>query len=255
MQMDLRIYSKPATPVERELPLPRWVREFERWAAPEVPPEREAERSLTPVAVLLGLALVFQYAQLAIPAVRAYLQDFDSNYRASWAGFTIIKQALLFVLLLIVLQVKEGSLAGIGFPRADARRWTLAIGLVVFFLGAALLRTPDYTPLEAAIHWSDPLHPGERALWVLLALTAAVVEETFFRGFAVVWTYRWSGHLPLAILFPAIVFAAGHAYAGWMNVGFAFLAALVFSAVFLWRRDLYWPMVAHFLFDAWILLV
>ncbi|MFQ5779003.1 MAG: CPBP family intramembrane glutamic endopeptidase [Terriglobia bacterium] len=252
--MELRIYSPPAAPSKAARYLPRWVRAFEAWAAPAVAPEEEGERSLTPVALLLGLALILQYAQLGIPAVHAYLQDFDIGYRASWAGFTVIKHAFLFVLLLIALQVKEEPLVAIGFPRLDARRWSLALGLAAFFLGAALLRAPDFTPQQAAMHWGDPVSPGERTLWVLLALSAAVVEETLFRGFALVWTYRWSGHLPLAVLFPALVFAAGHAYAGWVNVGFAFVAALVFSGIFLWRRELYWPMVIHFVFDAWILL-
>jgi membrane protease YdiL (CAAX protease family) len=233
--MELIIYDRPFAPRDDEPKWrPRWLAEFERWAAPTVAPEREEEqeRSFVAVGILLALALAMQYLQLGIPAV--------------WG---------LFVLLLLALRVKEDRLAAIGFPALDARRIALALGLVGFFLGAALVRAPADVAAGSTGHWLLPIWPGERVLFVLLGLTAAIVEETFFRGFAIVWIYRWSRHLPLAVLFPAAVFAAGHAYLSWLNVGFAFLAAVGFSVLFLWRRELYWPMVIHFLVDVWTLLV
>lgn len=255
--MELRIYDRPAPrPAEPRwrLPQPRWLEEFERWAAPEVEPEREAERSFVPVAVLLGLALIIQYAQYFLPPVQAFLEERDISYRTAWMVFSLFKQWGLFVLMAVMVVMKEDSLGALGFPRLEARRVTLALALVGFFLGAALLRGPSFPPEEAQLHWLVPVWPGERILSLVQALTAAIVEETLFRGFAVVWTYRWSGHLPLAVLLPALVFAAGHGYLGWLNVFVAFLAAVGFSLLFFWRRDLYWPMILHFLVDALILL-
>lgn len=262
--MDLKLYDRAFVVMPAEprpwLRAPGWwarsVEAFERWAAPEVEAEfrEEQERSFVPVAVLLGLALGAQIVQLAHPAVRAYLQEHDVLYRGSWLGFTMLKQWALFALMLVALRIREERLESVGFPRLDARRVTLAVVLVGFFLGVALLHRPSFPESEAVRVWDVPFWPGERALEVGLALTAALVEETFFRGFAVVWIYRWSGHLPLAVVFPALLFAAGHAYLGWLNVAFAFGAAVVFALVFIWRRDLYWPMVAHFLIDALVLL-
>ena len=259
--MELRLYDRAGPPLiepRRWLRLPGWwvrvLEEFEGWAAPAPEPEADEEPSFAPVALLLGLALAAQYAQLWIPPVRAFLEERDILYRASWAGFTVLKHAALLVLVLVALRIREQPLASIGFPRLDARRLALAIALVGFFLGAALVHRSEYLVTEGAQHWMVPLWPEERLLWVLLAFSAAVVEETFFRGFALVWTYRWSRHLPLAVLLPAAVFAAGHGYLGWANVVLAFAASLVFSLVFLWRRDLYWLMVLHFLIDALILL-
>lgn len=261
--MELRLYDRPGPrPAEPHpwLQPPGWWRRvvegFESWAAPEAEPElkEEQERSLTPVAVLLGLALLGQAAQYWVPAVHAYLEERDVLYRAAWAGFTIFKQLALFALMLGALRIKEDSLGSLGFPRLDARRLTLALGLVGFFLGAALLHRPGFPETDVLRYWDVPYWAGERLLWVGLGLTAAVVEETFFRGFAIVWLYRWSGHLPLAVIFPAVIFASGHIYLGWTNVAFALAAALVFSLVFLWRRDLYWVMVVHFIVDALLLL-
>ncbi|MGH9861854.1 MAG: CPBP family intramembrane glutamic endopeptidase [Candidatus Acidiferrales bacterium] len=267
--MELKIYGEPAPPSGEPVRgwtrlrgwRPRWLEEFERWAAREPEPEEEAvsEGGLDPgfvvVTCLLGLALVVQYAQFWIPPVRAFLVERDTLYRAAYAGFTIAKQAVLLVLMLLALAVREERLPSIGFPALNARRITLALGLVVFFLGAAVLANPQHVLQATGSHWLVPIYPGERVLWVLLGLMAAVMEETFFRGFAIVWTYRWSGHLPLAVLFPALVFAAGHSYLGALNLVVAFVVALVFSGIFLWRRDLYWLMVVHFLIDVWVLLV
>ncbi len=223
---------------------------FKRWAAPPVDPdlevELEPERRFMPVMVLFGLALLVQYGQFSVPVVSEFLEHHDIRARAAWMGFLIIKQWTLFVLMLLALAFKENKLSSIGFPELDSRRLFVVLGLVGLAMGAAVLNLPNMTLLEQQINYLLPNSAGERSLSVLTAFTAAVVEETFFRGFAIVWIYRWSGHLGLAVIFPALVFAAGHAYLSWANVPFAFAGALVFSALFLWKRDLFWPMVLHF---------
>lgn len=259
--MELRLYDRAGPRLvepQRWLRMPGWwvrvTEEFERWAAPAPEAPAEEEPSFAPVALLLALALAAQYAQLWLPPVRAFLEDHDILYRSSWMGFNILKHAVLFLLMLVALRIREEPLASIGFPRLDARRLALAIVLVGFFSGAALVHRSEYLLTEGAQHWMVPLWTGERLLWVLLGVAAAVVEEAFFRGFALVWTYRWSRHLPLAVVLPAMVFAAGHGYLGWTSVGFSFVAGLVFSLLFLWRRDLYWLMVLHFVVDVLVLL-
>jgi membrane protease YdiL (CAAX protease family) len=252
--MDLKIYGEPGVPPTEQRWEPRWLRwwreqvsAFDRWAAPPVEPEREEEqeRSFVPVGVLLAVALAAQYLQLLFPPIRDYLLNGQVLERPAWIAFTLAKQWALFALMLLALRVREERLGRIGFPALDARRIMVALGAVGFFLGVALVHRAG-VPADS---WLVPVQPVERVLFVVLALTAAVVEETFFRGFAVVWTYRWSRHLPLAVLFPAAIFAAGHAYLSWLNVGFAFLVAVAFSLALVWRRDLYWLMVIHFLLD------
>lgn len=259
--MELKLYG-PAAPQEPARWRPRWLRwceeqaeEFHRWAAREAAPEEDADRSFLMVAGLLGLALAAQFAQLALPDVRAYLLEHDPLNRATWAGFTLAKQGALFVLVLLALAIREERLRDIGFPPMDSRRWPIAILLVGIFVVAALVRQPQQVAEATGSHWMVPVWTGERLLFVALGLGVAVMEETIFRGFAVVWTYRWSEHLPVAILFPALIFAAGHAFLGLANVFFAFFAAIIFSLLLVWQRDLFWPMVVHFLIDVWVLLV
>src|SRR3989338_9231242 len=131
--MELRLYDRAGPPLiepRRWLRLPGWwvrvLEEFERWAAPALEPEADEEPSFAPVALLLGLALAAQYAQLWIPPVRAFLEERDILYRASWAGFTVLKHAALLVLVLVALRIRAQPLASIRFsplhPRPPVRK-------------------------------------------------------------------------------------------------------------------------------------
>ena len=224
---------------------------FREWAAPPLDPEldpgNERERGLVPVASLLFIALTAQYIQLSMPYVSDFLlPPHDLRQRVAWMGFFLIKQWTFFVLMLLALALREERIGSIGFPRMDMRRALITGGLVGAVLLAAIFRQPVFTPLEAHIQYMIPVAAWERVLSVLVSGTAAVVEEALFRGFAIVWLYRWSGSLTLSVVFPALVFAAGHSYLSWDNVLFAFVAAILFSLLFLWKRNLYWPMVVHF---------
>ncbi len=224
---------------------------FRDWAAPPLDPELDPgddrERGLVPVALLLAVALMAQYVQLSLPYVSDFLlPPHDLRQRLVWMGFFLLKQWALFALMLVALALRDERVGAIGFPKIDTARGIIAGGLVMAALLAAVFREPLLSPFEAHLHFMTALLPGERALSVLISGTAAVVEESLFRGFAIVLLYRWSGSLVLSVAFPALIFAAGHAYISWDNVLLALVAALVFSALFLWKRNLYWPMVAHF---------
>ena len=232
---------------------------FREWAAPPLDPEldpgNERERGLVPVASLLAVALAAQIVQLSLPYVSDFLlPPHDLRQRLAWMGFFLIKQWALFVIMLLALALREERIGAIGFPRMDAKRAVLAGGLVLAAVLAAIFRQPLFSPLEAHLNFMTPILPGERVLSVLINGTAAVVEESLFRGFAIVWLYRWSGSLTLSVAFPALVFAAGHSYLSWGNVPFAFVAAVIFSILFLWKRNLYWPMVVHFAYNSIALL-
>src|SRR3989344_8880536 len=158
--MELRLYDRAGPPLiepRRWLRLPGWwlegVEEFERWSAPAAEPEADEEPSFAPVALLLGLALAAQYAQLWIPPVRAFLEERDILYRASWAGFTVLKHAAFLVLVLAALRIREQPLASIGFPRLDARRLALGIVLVGVFLCAALVHRSADLATQGSEYW------------------------------------------------------------------------------------------------------
>jgi membrane protease YdiL (CAAX protease family) len=244
--VELRI--REDDPVSRVAREPRgWWVEFDRWASPA---EEEGEASIVPVVAILGVALIIQYLQLWLPPIEAFLRQHDVLYRAHWAAFTIGKQLVLLAVVWVVLRASSVRFTQIGFPVFERHRTILAVALVGLLVAVAVLHRPAGSP-----SWMVPVDTGERLLWVGLVVTAAVVEEIVFRGFAVVWTYRWGGHLGLAIGLPAVVFAVGHAVLSLTNVATAFIAAVIFSLLFVWRRDLYWPMVLHLLVNSVDLLI
>lgn len=91
---------------------------------------------------------------------------------------------------------------------------------------------------------------------VVAVVTAGVVEETLFRGYAVTRLARLTGSLWLAAALSATVFAALHLPVWGAGPSLAFLiGGLATTGFFIWRRDLLAMIVAHVALDAWGLLV
>ena len=98
--------------------------------------------------------------------------------------------------------------------------------------------------------------PGSAAfeklpLWLvtLIVLRAGVVEELFYRGYAIERLQAlglgrfWSAAIPL------VIFAFAHWTGGWANILIALALGVILSGFYLWRRDLIANMIGHFLVD------
>lgn len=109
---------------------------------------------------------------------------------------------------------------------------------------------------------SGPLHmlprsQKERALWVLLSLTAGFCEELLYRGFMPAYlSHIFPGmQLWLAIVVAAVLFGVGHLYqkiSGMLGTG---LMGLAFGLLYLFTGSLILPMIAHALFDLRLLFI
>ena len=86
---------------------------------------------------------------------------------------------------------------------------------------------------------------------LLLAATAGIAEEIIFRSVLITELEAATGLKWLAALISLLVFAAAHA-GGWgpTQVIFAAVPGLVLTLFFLWKRDLWICIIAHFLTDA-----
>jgi membrane protease YdiL (CAAX protease family) len=86
---------------------------------------------------------------------------------------------------------------------------------------------------------------------LLLAATAGIAEEIIFRSILITELEAGTGMKWLAALISLAVFAAAHA-GGWgpTQVIFAAVPGLVLTLFFLWKRDLWVCVIAHFLTDA-----
>jgi membrane protease YdiL (CAAX protease family) len=86
---------------------------------------------------------------------------------------------------------------------------------------------------------------------LLLAATAGIAEEIIFRSVLITELEAATGLKWLAALISLVIFAAAHA-GGWgpTQVIFAAVPGLVLTLFFLWKRDLWICVIAHFLTDA-----
>ena len=88
-------------------------------------------------------------------------------------------------------------------------------------------------------------------MWLvtLIVVRAGVLEELFYRGYAIERLQAlglnryWAGTIPL------VIFSVGHWTGGWANMVIALVLGAALTFFYLWRRDLVANMIGHFLVD------
>ena len=197
--------------------------------------------------------------------------------RATWTGlfislfaFLLIRQAILYfaptlttssailketllwtsaiVLLIIVRRGERLPLTSIGVGTSrwwKSILWGLAIALVCGLVGGLLAALTGYGhgPGSAAFE--------KLPLWLitLIVLRAGVVEELFYRGYAIERLQAVGLTPVLAAGIPLIIFALGHWTGGAANILIALALGAILSGFYLWRRDLVANMIGHGLVD------
>jgi membrane protease YdiL (CAAX protease family) len=199
------------------------------------------------------------------------------NTRATWLGLflslfamVVIRQAFVFfvpettfasailketliwasaaALLLIIRRGEQLSFRSIGV--GTCRWWkSIAWGLVIAIVSAAVAGGLVY--LTGYGHGPGSAAFEKLPLWLitLIVTRAGVVEELFYRAYAIdrlrmVGLGRfWSVTIPL------VIFSIGHWSGGAANILIAFAAGLILTGFYLWRRDLVANMIGHGLVD------
>jgi membrane protease YdiL (CAAX protease family) len=164
----------------------------------------------------------------------------------------IVKETLLWmsaVALLIIIRRGERlpfSSIGLGASRWwKSILWGLVIAVVSGVVGGVLAALSGYghDPGSAAFE--------KLPLWLitLIVLRAGVVEELFYRGYAIERLQAvglkpvWAAGIPL------IIFAVGHWTGGVANIVIALALGAILTGFYLWRRDLVANMIGHGLVD------
>ena len=87
--------------------------------------------------------------------------------------------------------------------------------------------------------------PGSAAfeklpLWLITAIVfrAGVVEELFYRGYAIERLQLVGLGRFWSVAIPLVIFSLGHWSGGAANILIAFAAGLILTGFYLWRRDL-----------------
>jgi membrane protease YdiL (CAAX protease family) len=174
---------------------------------------------------------------------------------------SLVIQLAMLLIVLAIARLTEGGYSGIGLAREDIT-WSNVLSAVIFFVGAWALivvikgavERSGYLP-EKEFLYLLPKSLGERIVWIILSLGAALAEETTFRGFAVSRLKILTGSYFFGAVLSSAAFSCGHLYQGVAGVFLTFLYGMLFSGLFIARRSIFPCIIAHFLQDAVILFI
>jgi CAAX protease family protein len=153
------------------------------------------------------------------------------------------------IALLIIVRRGEGQpLTSIGIGTCSFKRsllWSVPIAFTCLVIGFGIAILTHFNGGRSG----ELL--GKLPIWLtfLIVVRAGVVEELFYRGFAIERLQSiglnkfWAAAIPLAI------FSCGHWTGGWANIAIAAALGAVLCVFYLWRRDLVANMIAHFAVD------
>lgn len=185
----------------------------------------------------------------AMVVIRQALAFFVPEITFAWA---ILKETLIWAsaaaLLLIIRRGERLPMRSIGLGTA---RWWVSIfwGLVIAVVSAAVVGSLAY--LTGYGHGPGSAAFEKLPLWLITAivLRAGVVEELFYRGYAIERLRMVGLGRFWSVTIPLVIFSLGHWSGGAANILIAFAAGLILTGFYLWRRDLVANMVGHGLVD------
>ena len=166
---------------------------------------------------------------------------------------TVFIQLLVFLLIFLVLRLCKEGFSSIGLGGFNFKNLFTGIifwvGISFFFL--LMVNTLQiykfFTPPQ--ISHLLPKTQIQKIIWVIMALSASVSEESAFRGFVLTRLNSHIGNWWLTILIASLFFSLGHLYQGFSGMIFAGLYGASFSVLFLWRKSLFPCITAHFIQD------
>ena len=125
----------------------------------------------------------------------------------------------------------------------------LVLSAITFFLGPLMIKIlgPNGWGSAQGILPNDGL---ERALWIVLSISAGICEETVFRGYLQQQLTGWTGHLSAGIFGQAIIFGLGHGYQGWKSMTLIAVLGFILGIAVWLRKGLRANMIAHALVDS-----
>lgn len=169
------------------------------------------------------------------------------------AGNEVLWWVLVIVLLSYVLLVERHPLSSIGFRRfgiwgvlsAIAGGIFMVVGIIVIFA----VVFPVFH-LQANTGAMNKLLATPLWYRFLLVTRAAVAEETLFRGYPIERIGELTGSRGLSGLVSWAAFTVAHlSYWGWAQLIVAGFGGAVLTLLYLWRRNVWVDMIAHWIAD------
>ena len=157
------------------------------------------------------------------------------------------------VVLLYVAFFERRSFATIGFRRPRAFDIVLAvIAGILMVAGIVALYQVVFPLLHLKMNVAQMTYLLRTPFWYrfILVTRAAVAEELLFRGYPIERLAELTGSLVLAAIISVAAFTYAHlASWGWAQLIVAAYGGVVLTILFLWRRNLWANMLAHWIAD------
>jgi membrane protease YdiL (CAAX protease family) len=208
-------------------------------------PEQPTVPTKVSRATWAGLAI----SLLAMVAIR---QTFVFFVPETTFASAILKEALIWLnaiaLIVIIRRGEHLPMRSIGL--GTARWWKSVLwGFVIAVTSAVVVSALAYATSYG--HGPGSAAFGKLPLWLITAIVirAGVVEELFYRGYAIERLRLVGFGRFWSVAIPLVIFSLGHWSGGAANILIAFAAGLILTGFYLWRRDLAANMIGHGLVD------
>ncbi len=204
-----------------------------------------ATRAQVPIATWIGL-FISLFAMLIVRQAISYFWP-DPTFMSS-----ILKEggiwASALVLLIIIRRGERLPLSSVGLGTSPAWKsilWGLVITVACAAVGLGLAHLTGYG------HGAGSFAFDKLPVWLvtLIVVRAGVVEELFYRGYAIDRLQAVGLGRSWAVAIPLIIFSVGHWTGGLANIVIALALGAILTGFYLWRRDLVANMIGHFVVD------
>lgn len=198
--------------------------------------------------IIFGLILA-----LLVPLLPLGKWGRDHSGLGKLVGGEVLWWILVLLVLLYIAFVERRPFASVEFRKPGWR--DLAIGLVtavIAVVGIGLIYGVLFPALHLNMNMSAMAGIMHTPYWyrILLVTRAAVAEELLFRGYGITRLQELTGSPLVAGVITWAVFTYAHlSYWGAAQLIIAGWGGLVLTLLFLWRRNLWANMIAHWLTD------
>jgi uncharacterized protein len=177
---------------------------------------------------------------------------FRSMYDAKTTANLLMREGAIFLLLAVLVWIVKRE--GLSLPRFDYSIRGLIKSLLLGLLGTIVCFVVVLLGLEALKFFGMEMHSSNEkaiplAVTIIIILRAAIVEEFFYRWYAIDRLKSILHNLPLSALISATAFAMFHYSQGVAGVIVIFLLGITLTIFYLKTKNLLAVMLAHFMID------
>lgn len=199
-----------------------------------------------PAQIVIGFLLSIGVAELP-------LGTWSERLFGPLAGHEVLWGLAVVVLLLYVALIERRPLSSIGFRKFGF--WGIVSAIVagvLMVVAVVVIYTYVFPALHLRINIGEMNKLIATPFWyrLLLVTRAAVAEETLFRGYPIERIEELTRSRALAGLISWAAFTIAHLSSwGWAQLIVAGTGGVILTVLYLWRRNLWVNMIAHFIAD------